>query len=173
MKLQDLTALMLERVFNRLKDSGGYNPKTKKSRPLSAMTVHHIAAVVKVILRKAVKLKLLKSSPMEGVELPAVPHGEARALDQERTNVYVTMARSYGLYEILMFAAGTGCRRGEALALTWSDVDLINGAVCFSKSLEQTNDGLRVKSTKTQRTRTTSLPPSVTEVLKLHRERAS
>lgn len=169
-RLQDLTALMLERVFNRLKDSGGFDPNAKKARPLSAMTVHHIAAVTKVILRKAVKLKLLKSSPMDGVELPVVPRHEAKVLDQERTNQYLDAARSHGLYEILLFSAGMGCRRGEALAITWQDIDLVNGAACFSKSLEQTRDGLRVKPTKTQRTRTISIPQSLIEVLKFYSE---
>jgi integrase len=168
-ELQNLSAVMLERVFNRLKDSGGFNPKTKKARPLSALSVHHIAAVVKVILRKAVKLKLLKSSPMDGVELPAVPRREARVLDSEKVAWYLDAARSYGLYEIMMFAAGTGCRRGECLALTWPDIDMIHGAVRIGKSLEQTRAGLRVKSTKTERTRTISLPPSLTELLRFHR----
>lgn len=72
-----------------------------------------------------------------------------------------------------MFAAATGCRRGEMLALTWSDIDLLNGAARVSKSLEQTKSGLRVKATKTQRTRTISLPLSLTEVLRFHREHQS
>jgi len=170
-KLQDLTALMLERVFNHLKDAGGRDPKTKKARPLSPMTVHHIAAVVNVILKKAVKLKLLKSNPMQGVELPIVPRREAEVLDSEQVSRYLDAARSHGLYELLIFAAGMGCRRGEGLALSWDDIDLIKGAARFSKSLEETKAGLRVKSTKTERTRTISLPPSLIELLKFHRER--
>jgi integrase len=170
-KLQELSALMLERVFNHLKDAGGRDRKHKKPRPLSEMTIHHIAAVTKVILKKAVKLKLLKSNPMEGVELPAVPRHEARALDSDKVAWYLESARSHGLYELLMFGAATGCRRGEALAITWPDIDLIHCAARFNKSLEQTKAGLRVKSTKTARTRTISLPASLVELLKLHRHR--
>lgn len=169
-KLQDLTALTLERVLLRLRDSGGRDRLTKKERPLSPMTVHHIAAVLNVILRKAVKLKLLKANPMEGVELPSVPRREARVLDPEKVTWYLDVARSHGLYELLMFAAGTGCRRGEMLAITWQDVDLMNGAARISKSLEQTAAGFRVKSTKTERTRTLSLPRSLCELLRFHRE---
>ena len=46
----------------------------------------------------------------------------------------------------------------------------MRGAVKISKSLEQTEAGLRVKSTKTERTRTISLPASLVELLKFHRE---
>jgi len=180
-KLKDLSALMLERALNQVKDAGGRKQTIKKVngarttittvRPLSAMTVRHVAAVMRTILKKAVKLKLIRSSPMEGVELDAVPHREARALDSEAMNWFLEAARSYGIYEILVFAAGTGCRRGEALALTWSDVDLVHGAVRIAKSLEQTREGLRLKSTKTSRTRTISLPASLRELLKFHHER--
>jgi len=169
-RLQDLTALMLERVFNALRDAGGRHPKTKKPRPLSPMTIHHIAAVANVVLGKAVKLKIFKSNPMQGVELPAVPRREARSLDGEKMAWYLDAARAHGLYELFMFAAGTGCRRGELLALTWADVDLVNGATRIGRSLEQTSAGLRVKSTKTERTRTISLPASLVELLKFHRE---
>jgi len=68
-KLQDLTALMLERIFNHLKDAGGRDRKTKKARPLSAKTVHHIAGVVNVALSTALRWKLIKSNPMDAVVL--------------------------------------------------------------------------------------------------------
>jgi integrase len=102
--------------------------------------------------------------------LPAVPRHEANVLDSERVSQYLDAARAHGLYGLLMFAAASGCRRGEALALPWPDVDLDRGAVKISKSLEQTEAGLRVKSTKTERTRTISLPASLVELLKFHRE---
>ena len=108
---------------------------------------------------------------MDGVDLPAVPRREAQALDRDRMSWYLDVARSYGVCEVLLFATGTGCRRGEALAITWLDVDLENGAARISKSVEQTREGIRVKSTKTQRTRTISLPASLIATLKLHRER--
>jgi len=69
-KLQDLTALQLERVFNHLHDAGGWNRKQKAKRPLSAKTVHVIAGVVRVALNTAIRWKLIKSNPVNGVVLP-------------------------------------------------------------------------------------------------------
>lgn len=66
-KLQELSALALERVLNRLKDSGGWNRKAKAARPLSAKTVRHIAGLLHVALETAIRWKLLKVNPVDGV----------------------------------------------------------------------------------------------------------
>jgi integrase len=165
-KLQDLTGLSLERIFNRLKDGGGRDRKTKKARPLSAKTVHHIAGVVSVALSTALRWKLIRSNPMDAVVLPKVAKKEARALDPTQLTFYLDAARACGLCEFLMIDAATGCRRGELLALTWADVRVQSQVVNISKSLEQTKAGLRVKPTKTERSRQISIPRSAIEILK-------
>jgi integrase len=168
-KLQDLSALTLERVFNHLKDSGGWNRKAKANRPLSAKTVRHIAGLVHVALETAIRWKLLKTNPANGCQLPKVTKREAKALDAGQLREFLDAARAHGLYDFVMLAAATGCRRGELLALTWADVDFIGRLMRVSKSLEQTREGLRLKSTKTEKPREISLPRSAIEVLRTHR----
>jgi integrase len=164
-KLQDLSALTLERTFNHLKDAGGRDRKTKKARPLSAKTVHHIASVVKGALSTALRWKFIKANPMDAVALPKVTKKEALALDPSQLTWYLDAARSAGLYEFLMIDAATGCRRGELLALTWADVNFAARSITVSKSLEQTKAGLRVKSTKSEKPRTISIPESAIKIL--------
>ena len=91
-RLQDLSALMIEPVIFRLLKSGGRDRKTKKARPLSTKTVRHVASVLDVILKQAVKKKLRDSNPMQGVELPAVEPRESVALDAERLCWYLDVA---------------------------------------------------------------------------------
>ena len=62
-----------------------------------------------------------------------------------------------------------GYRRGELLALQWSDLDLQTGSLEISKSLEQTKAGLRVKSTKSEEPRGVALPEWALEVLQRRR----
>jgi integrase len=165
-KLQDLTALALERIFNRLKDAGGHNRKTKSPRPLSAKTVRHIAGVVNVALVTALRWKLIKTNPMDAVVLPKVVKKEARALDSEHLAWYQDAARACGLYEFLMIDAATGCRRGELLALTWPDISFHSRTIAIAKSLGQTRAGLWVKPTKSGKPRLISIPQSAVEILK-------
>jgi integrase len=168
-RLQDLSALTIERVLNHLKDFGGWNRKAKANRPLSAKTVRHIAGLVHVALETAIRWKLLKINPVDGCQLPKVIKHEAKALDTAQLQAFLEAARAHGLYEFVMLAAATGCRRGELLALTWADVDFMGRLMRVSKSLEQTREGLRVKSTKTEKPREISLPRSAIEVLRTHR----
>jgi integrase len=64
--------------------------------------------------------------------------------------------------------AAAGLRRGELLCLEWSDLDWKRATLEVSKSLEETKQGLRIKSTKSGETRRFSLPAEVIEVLRQH-----
>ena len=60
-------------------------------------------------------------------------------------------------------------RRGETLALRWSDVALDKGNLRVEQSLEQTRAGLRFKAPKTKSgRRSIALPESVVAQLRLH-----
>lgn len=57
-------------------------------------------------------------------------------------------------------------RRGELLALQWADLDWDKAVLEVSKSLEETKQGLRVKSTKSGNSRRFSIPTDVLDVLR-------
>lgn len=172
-KLQDLTALTLERVLNHVKDSGGWNRKTKTHRPLSAKTIRHIAGVLHVSLDTAIRWKLIKTNPVDGVQLPKVEKREGVALDAGQLSTFLDAAKGQGLFEYLSFDMVTGCRRGELLAAQWPDVDFVRRELRVSKSLEQTKEQLRVKPTKSEKPRVISLPASAIAMLRDHRSRQS
>jgi len=67
----------------------------------------------------------------------------------------------------LTVAAATGCRRGELLALRWSDI--VDGRALISRSLTQTKEGLQFKPTKTEKPRAVALPASAIAALEEHR----
>ena len=68
----------------------------------------------------------------------------------------------------LEFAAATGARRGEVLALRWSDI-LEGRQVLITRSLTQTRQVLKFKGTKTEKPRRVELPASVLAPLEAHR----
>ncbi len=67
----------------------------------------------------------------------------------------------------LEIAAATGCRRGELLALRWSDIQ--DGRLMIERSLSQTKGRLEFKTTKTGKPRPVALPESAVAALQAHR----
>jgi integrase len=166
-KLHRLSSLMLERAYWALLESGG-----RDGRPLSAKTVHSIAGVVSSALSKAVVWKLIKVSPAKACELPSLEPKEAAIIEDTQFEWLLDAARINNhdwLYPLLVVGSATGCRRGELLALEWPDVCLETAALSVSKSLEQTKQGLRIKSTKSRKARRFALPKLAIDALKVHR----
>jgi integrase len=91
-------------------------------------------------------------------------------LDKEKLRALFDRARGTRLYPLVVLASATGCRRGELLALEWSDLDESTSEISVSKSLEQTKAGLRIKSTKSEEPRHFSVPEWALEVLRAHRQ---
>ena len=77
------------------------------------------------------------------------------------------------LRPLLVLVATTGLRRGEALGLRWSDLDLDGGSVRVARNLLRTSAGLHLDSEpKTARgRRTVPLAPATVNVLRKHRVR--
>jgi integrase len=163
--LDELDVELLETGLNRLHDSGG-----KNGRPLSAKTVRHISFVISGCLSKAVKWKLITTNPMAHVERPKLVKTEPRVLDSAGLKTLFDRAHDTRLYPLLVVAASTGCRRGELLALQWSDLNFKTGAVTISKSLEETKAGLRVKSTKSKKPREFPVPAAALTILEFLRD---
>jgi integrase len=91
---------------------------------------------------------------------------------------YLAVFDSTDLRAAIATAIGSGCRRGELLALRWSDVDLERGTLRITRSLERVTIRtpkraryeLRFKEPKTKRSRRTiALPPFAIERLRHHR----
>ena len=69
-------------------------------------------------------------------------------------------------------ALAVGLRRGEALGLTWSDLDLQKGILTVRQALQRTGGKLKLSETKSASSRrTVPLPVFAIEALKRHRER--
>jgi integrase len=160
---------MIEKLMHELHESGGRDKKGNP-RPLSASTVRSIAGLLSSILNSARRWELIASNPVEVIQLPRRRKKEQGVLDHAEFERLLDRARSSWIAPLLAVAGATGCRRGELLALTWADVDFDAGAVLISKSLEQTRQGLRIKSTKGRRARAFHLPGSAVAILRELRE---
>lgn len=69
-------------------------------------------------------------------------------------------------YAAVAFAAYTGCRRGEGVAIRWKDLSFENKSVTIARSL---TESMTFKAPKNDKTRTIAMPGALAAVLKTHR----
>jgi integrase len=110
---------------------------------------------------------------MQRVTLPRVLKKETAALEQSQLEWFFAATAGHLWLELLLaLKAATGCRRGELLALTWTDVEyeIPPASITISKSLAQTRaKGIFLKAPKGRKTRRFLLPPSAVQALQKHR----
>jgi len=167
--LGDITPLHLNREWARLQKSGGHTRKTKLPRPLSAKTVRNIAGVISSAFSRAIKWGLATINPVTNSEPPKVKKHRGIAFTPAQQRMAIEAATGpWCLRTYLEVVAATGCRRGEVLALRWSDIQ--DGRAMIARSLTQTREVLEFKGTKTEEPRPVSLPTSAIAALDAHRK---
>lgn len=168
-ELREVSPIQLETEFYRLLDEGGRQRKTKKPRPLSAHTVHHVAALVSSAMSDAERLDVIARNPVKRCKLPPVEPQEKAILEPEQLQAFVVSVEGSALRSFIILASATGLRRGELLALTWSDVNSRRRLLSVTKSLEQTKEGLSLKAPKNGKSREVPMPETAVAVLSRHR----
>jgi len=170
MPIAEITPLHLNREWNRLLKSGGHTRKDKTSRPMSNKTVRNIAGVVSSAFARAIRWGLVSTNPVTNSEPPRVKKHLATALTAKQQEMLLDSASGpWCIRTYLQVDAATGCRRGELLALRWSDI--VGGRLMISRSLTQTKNTLEFKCTKTEKPRPVTLPASALLALEEHRRR--
>ncbi|HVB61435.1 MAG TPA: tyrosine-type recombinase/integrase [Ktedonobacteraceae bacterium] len=122
--LQKLTPEML-RAFYREKLDQGLKPPT----------VGAIHKVLRRALRDAVADGAVARNVASLVKAPRIESREAQTLTVKEAERLLEAARDSSLDALLMLALTTGMRRGELLALRWSDVDLVQGSIFIRRTM--------------------------------------
>lgn len=145
---------------------------SKRQQGLSDSTIRLIYTVLRRALDYAVRDGLVRRNIAAAVDRPTVGHREALVLTPEQAQALLVAARGHRLYALYAVAMAVGLRRGEALALSWSDVDLDAGTLRVSRTLSRTSAGLTFTEPKTSRSRRTiPLPAALVDELRAHRTR--
>ena len=167
-KLQDLSKALLEQKYAEIFQ--GKTGKDYKDKSYSHSTVNSLSASFKKCLQYAVDEGVLAKNPHNGVELHKLrPPKKIKAYSLDDHNKIVQFTRNNGpLYWIYYLLIATGMRFGEAVALTWDDVDLKVGTIDINKtSVELHGSPIIQERTKTDSgTRTISISDNVIDFLK-------
>jgi len=173
MLLTDITPLHLSREWNRLLESGGHHRRTKEPRPLSTKTVRHIAGVVSSAFSRAEIWGLVNTNPVSHSEPPVPKKRVMKTLTVAQQDMVIEAATSIWCLSVFLRVVGaTASRRGEVLALRWSDISE-DGHATIARSLTQTKQVLDFKTTKTDNPHRIGLPESVLAALENHRKQQS
>lgn len=167
--LRQLKPETLQRYYAE-KLAGG---RCDRKGALSPRTVRHHHVTLHNSLEKAVKWGLLSRNPADAVTPPRCDRSEWNILNEDDIHRLLEAARKTSYYALFYLAIFTGMRRSELLALRWCDVDLFLCHVYVNRTLHHLRGGSIVfRPPKTAKgRRMISLSPSVSLVLREHRER--
>ncbi|GHP00735.1 site-specific integrase [Reticulibacter mediterranei] len=102
-----------------------YTQKTQEG--LSPSTVNLLHTVLHRALKDAVRWNLLSTNVCDTVPPPKRARHEIRPLTIEQIQQFITAMHGHPLEPLFLLAITSGMRRGELLALHWSDLDLASG----------------------------------------------
>lgn len=120
-------------------------PSQRTGKPYAKYTLSEIKNVATQIIQLAIENRVLDYNCALAVRIPkAAKTTTRRALtSDEQLWIRETPHRAQTAAMIMMYA---GLRRGELLALTWEDIDLDQGTISVTKSVEMINGKSIVKT---------------------------
>lgn len=173
LRLDQLTSATLSQHFKNLGTSGRKDGKDRGGA-LSTNTLHKVGTVLSLILESAVEDNLIAFNPMRKVKLGSVQRSQEElkvwSIEQMKLflewNATVEKDDLNALWHLICF---TGLRRGEALALRWSDLDFKASRLMVLRATDASQSRV-VKDTKTKSSRRNLVLDEFTlEALQKHR----
>ena len=167
--LDKLTTIQIQRFYNTLQKTGRVQRKNfppLKDASLSPRVVRGVHTLLHNCLEQAVAERLILTNPAQGCKLPQLEKKEMKILPQEKIGMYLAEAERRGLLAAFYLELTTGLRRGELLALQWTDLDVENRTLAVTKQVNRINGELVVSPPKTRNSvRTLALPQQAVDLL--------
>jgi integrase len=135
---------------------------------LSPSTVHQFHAILSAACRQAVKWGWIDRAPTDRATAPQPARKEMLVPTPDQLSALVNAAEEIDpvLATAVALAALTGARRGELVALRWSDIDLAAGRVVIARSMTVARGEHHIGPTKTHAAREIALDPIGVDVLR-------
>ena len=168
-KLSKLTAHDLQKLYKELMENGRIDRKSGHGNPgLSSTTVRSLHLMLHNALDRAVKEKLILGNPTENCIVPKIEKQEMKILHPDHIHAYLDAAERRGVLPMFYLELVSGLRKGELIALQWSDLDEANCTISVSKQASwDTEHRLILSRPKTGNSiREVSIPQDAVELLK-------
>ena len=133
-KLQKLSGSQVNAFYAKLAESGGNDG----NHGLSPQTIHHVHACLHKACKDAVRWGQLARNPLDAADPPRAKGDGSREMHtwtKEQLKAFLEAVNDDRLCPLWHTIAMTGMRRGEAIGLRWSDVDLEAGRLSVRRAL--------------------------------------
>ncbi len=161
MLLADVTPSRIQTLMNA-KLAEGLNPRT----------VTYIRDVLSHALNQAVRWNMLPRNVAPLVKAPKAVKREMTVFTPEQARAFLDAVRGDRLEALYTVALALGLRQGEALGLTWADVDFDAGTITVKHQLQRIAGKLTLTEPKSRASRRTIQAPAVVlDALRQHRRR--
>ena len=119
LKISDIRPTHIENFYSHYTLNVGVN-----GQMLAPTTIAQCGAILKKALKYAVEVEgLLSFNPATRVPLPKGTGNSVTPWNMDELNTFMEVASEHRLFFFFRLSAFTGARRGELLALRWSDFD--------------------------------------------------
>ena len=150
LKLVRLTSPEVQAVLNAKLASG-----------LSPRRVEYIRAVLRAALNQAIRWGLISRNAAGLSTPPRVIRRHVQVLTPEEAQKFLEVARGDRYEALYTVALSLGLRQGEALGLSWEDVDLRTRTLKVKHALQRIDGKFQLVEPKTERSRRTIKMPEV------------
>ena len=146
--------------------------RTLVSEGLSALSVRHVHAVLRRALVSAQRWGWIVANPAALAEPPRAAVKEQKPPSPAEARGFIAWCIAHDeddLAVVLRLAAISGARRGELVALRWSDVDFETGHLTIARAMTGAGGAITEKKPKSGKVRRLALDPSTLDLLNVHR----
>ena len=148
--LPDLTGLRLQKLYQELRENGKIRLQGDTDPGLSPKTIRGIHTMLHNALGQAVKEGLILKNPTDDCRPPRVDRKEMKVIKPEQVGSYLQAAAARNVLPMFFLELTSGIRKGERLALLWSDLDVEKRSISVTKSVSRRDGVLEVSPPKTR-----------------------
>ena len=162
-----LTVTELDRFYRHLLEVGASHG------PYAPATIRRVHGIIRRAMTQGVRWGWINHNPAIDASPPRVRLREMKPPSPLDVVRLFRLARESDpdLATFIMLAASSGARRGELIALRWTDIDLKRGTLSIERGVVLVDGQLIEQGTKTHQSRRITLDGTTREDLRLHRSR--
>lgn len=146
LKLCKLQASDIQDMYNKL-----HKTSSNTSGLLSSQSIYYIHSTLRKALKDAYKQHYITINPIDFVVAPKVQKFQAQFLNAAQLKMLLDEIKNTDIYLPTLLAAGLGLRRGEVLALKYSDINFTDNTISISKNYISMNGSYMIGDVKTNK----------------------